>query len=102
MGLKKRLDSARGWLPKEPALQTRQSPVDDRFSVFTRWVAIATVVGSIAAGLLVVVGSLLGLTEGVFQYAWDIGTVIIVVVSVGVFSGYMRRKLGLPEGTKPW
>jgi hypothetical protein len=102
MGLKKLQSHIHGWLPKEPALQTQQPPVDYRFTKFTRWVAVATVVGSIAAGLLVVVGSLLGLTEGAVRYAWDIDTVVIIVVSVGVFSSYMRRKLGLPEGTKPW
>jgi hypothetical protein len=91
-----------GWLPKDLTLLNRNTPANDSFKVFVRRVATAIVVGAIVAALLGVAGSLLGFTEGVGMFAWSLVTVIIICIAIGVYADYMRRKLGLPAGTKPW
>jgi hypothetical protein len=103
MNSKNRLQNLlRGWLPKEPTLLNRETPVNDSFKVFVHRMAVAVVVGALVAALLGVVGSLLGLKEGVGLFAWSLVTVIIISIGIGVYGDYMRRKLGLPAGTKPW
>ena len=102
MGLKNRLEKhIYGWLPKEPTLLNCETPVNDSFKVFVRRMVIAIVVGMIAAALLGAVGSLLGFTE-VGRFVWLLAIVMIINIGIGIYADYIRRKLGLPAGTKPW
>lgn len=92
----------RGWFPQEPIFIKQENLGQDKFKVFAHRMATAIVVGGSAAGLLGLVGSLLGFKEGVWMYVWTFATVMLINAGIGVYAKYTLRKLGLPAGTKPW
>ncbi|MCW4025506.1 MAG: hypothetical protein NWF01_10815 [Candidatus Bathyarchaeota archaeon] len=85
MNPKNRLQNhLRGWLPKEPTLQTSQAPINPKNTPMIQWTAKALVIGAVLSATFLVLGETTGLT-GVGRYLWYAtveGTVWGIVAAV--------------------
>lgn len=78
----------RGWLPQEPKIlansvnSRKLSPSD------YRWTAASIVIGSVVGGFLGVLGSFLGLTEGVGAFLWPIMVGLIIGLGTAAVAIY--------------
>ncbi len=92
----------RGWLPKEPTVPTCQKPVIPKNSPIVQWTARALVAGTVACAALLVVGDILGLTEGVGGYVWYMVACGVVWVPAAATPFLVNRKEKRRGGTKDW
>jgi hypothetical protein len=82
----------KGWLPKKPTLQTSQTPVDPKNSPVALWTARAFLIGAVAYALLLVVGDLAGLTDGIGRYIWPIALFGVTLAPVGAVPFLVKRR----------
>jgi hypothetical protein len=100
MNSKSRLQSRiRGWLPKEPTLQTQQTSADPKNSPIVRWTARAFIAGAFVDAVLLVVGNLAGLTHGTGTFLWPIAVSGIAFAPVAAVPFLVKRKTTPQEKT---
>jgi len=91
----------RGWLPKEPTLQTQQTPVDPKNSPIVRWTARAFVAGALTDAVLLVVGDFMGLTSGIGAYLWPVAVFGIVFGPVATVPFLVKHKTNTQRKNQP-
>jgi hypothetical protein len=89
MTAKDALSKIRGWFPKEPKLPINQKSLVPIGHSAYRWTATILVIGTFAGALLGVLGSLLGLTDGVYAFLWPI--------MVGLITGFSTAAVAIYE-----
>jgi hypothetical protein len=92
----------RGWLPKEPRFSTAQKSVDQKFSPIVRWTARAFVAGTAANAVLLVVGDLRGLMDGVGVYLWPIAVFVMTCVPIAAVSFLVKHKEKQQRRSQTW
>jgi type IV secretory pathway TrbD component len=89
----------RGWLPKEPTLQTQQTSAKPKNTPIVRWTARALVAGAVADATLLVAGDLAGLTNGNGAILWQIAVFGVTLASVAAVPFLVKRKTNPQEKT---
>ncbi len=66
-------NQVRGWLPKEPTFQTCQAPLNPKNTPMVQWTARALVAGTFVCAVLLILGDITGLAQGMGKYLWYAG-----------------------------